>query len=64
MQGEPDKDIKHAVDTGMGWEDVWFLSSNHKRELFKIQKYSVGDCNSIAKALEDSNFWIQPLVRV
>lgn len=56
MQEEPDKDIKHAVDTGMGWEDVWFLSSNHKRELFKIQKYGVGDCNSIAKALKTAAF--------
>lgn len=53
---ELEKKIKNEVDIGMGWEDVWFLSNNHSRELFKSQKYGEGDCDSIAKALKTAAF--------
>lgn len=55
MQEEPDKDIKHAADTGVGCEDAWFLSNNGKRELFKTQKMRRGGA-AIAQAPKTAAF--------
>lgn len=39
----------------MGWEDVRFLSNNHKREL-RAKNMERGDRDSIAKALKMAAF--------
>jgi len=52
--------IQHAVDIGMGWENVWFLSNSHKTELLKSQKYGGGGGVGLqfnCKGTKDRGFW-------